>query len=70
MFEYVVKYKQHRNGDEKTATIQACSKYDAYFKACFCGGIGVDNIWALWVDAVNYKNGSRRVFNTFEGKPI
>ena len=75
MQKYHVKYKLYNTGEESSLDIVAKNKYEAYRSAIYniipTLYILDDNLsYRAWVESVTYKNGKRRDFNTFEGKPL
>ena len=63
-FTYTVAYMQYNFSFEKTVSVIAGSKAEAYHKV-----IDEYNPYCAWVVSVTYANGNYRTFNTCGGDP-
>lgn len=71
MKTYCINYKTHNTNEVKSIQVLAENKEDAYDRAVYeiIPQIECELPYSAWVDSVVYKNGNRKMFNTFEGKP-
>ena len=71
MKTYCINYKTHNADEVKSIQVLAENKEDAYDKAVYeLIPQKEDELpYSAWVHSVVYKNGSSKMFNTFEGKP-
>ena len=71
MRTYCINYKTHMVNDVKSIQVLAENKEDAYDKSVYelIPQTEGEHPYSAWVDSVVYKNGNRKTFNTFEGKP-
>lgn len=65
--KYTVEYKNHFADNVNEIEIYARNKIEAYEKAVY---ETIPEIpYSAWVASVTYKTGTKKRFNTFEGKP-
>ena len=66
---YTVKYRMYQWTEEKSISVIAKSKADAYDKAMYevIPDIEAFSPYSVWVYSVTYQNGNYRRFNTCEG---
>lgn len=71
MKTYYVNYRTCDSNEVKGIKVQAKNKEDAYDKAFYelIPQAEGELPYSAWVCSITYKNGSSKMFNTFEGKP-
>ena len=71
MKTYYINYKMYSADEVNGIQVLAENKEDAYDKAVYeLIPQKEDELpYSAWVHSVVYKNGSSKMFNTFEGKP-
>ena len=71
MRAYTVGYKMHMADGERSISLLAKDKRDAYDRAFYEAIPKQEGTvpYSAWLESVTYQNGNYRTFNNFEGNP-